>query len=204
MNVNGIGAGYPAWRDKERTQRNGSGTGFAGRMADMVGANADSRKTNAVSRRDNYVGGNAADIYGIGVMREDQMAIQKDAKTGIDASNSHTWLSKINSAKLLDNDMAPFDYFGRSNKGNSVRESNKEINRTDREEKTETNIIVKPDGSRVLVVTMSIGGMETTMSLEISKPTETPTENAKQDTNNTPTAENDTVSDGMSNISSEA
>ncbi|MCI8338347.1 MAG: hypothetical protein HFH62_06660, partial [Lachnospiraceae bacterium] len=63
---------------------------------------------------------------------------------------------------------------------------------------------VKPDGSRVLVMTMSIGGMETTMSLEISKPTEAPNENSEHDTNNTPAAENDTVSNEMSNVSSEA
>lgn len=36
---------------------------------------------------------------------------------------------------------------------------------------TDSDIIVKPDGSRVLVVTTNIGGMKTTMSLEISKPT---------------------------------
>lgn len=41
----------------------------------------------------------------------------------------------------------------------------------DQESETRTDIIVKPDGSRVLVVTMKIGGMETTMSLELSKPT---------------------------------
>lgn len=34
-----------------------------------------------------------------------------------------------------------------------------------------TDIIVKPDGSRVLVVTMNVGGMKTTMIMEISKPT---------------------------------
>ena len=34
MSVNGIGAGYPAWRDVGKTQRNSSGTGFAGRMVD--------------------------------------------------------------------------------------------------------------------------------------------------------------------------
>ncbi len=46
------------------------------------------------------------------------------------------------------------------------------INYADREEtgdgSSKTNIIVKPDGSRVLVVTMNIGGMETNMSLKIS------------------------------------
>ena len=36
---------------------------------------------------------------------------------------------------------------------------------------TDTDIVVKADGSRVLVITTSVGGMQTTMSLEISKPT---------------------------------
>lgn len=37
--------------------------------------------------------------------------------------------------------------------------------------KTESQIIVKSDGSRILVVTTNAGGMQTTMSLEICKPT---------------------------------
>jgi len=83
--------------------------------------------------------------------------------------------------------------------------SDEELEQVDKQEsESKTEIIVKPDGSRVLVMTMSIGGMETTMCLEISKPTEAPTENTKQDTNNTPIAENDTVSDEMSNISRES
>ncbi len=83
--------------------------------------------------------------------------------------------------------------------------SDEELEQVDKQEsESKTEIIVKPDGSRVLVMTMSIGGMETTMCLEISKPTEAPTENTKQDTNNTPMAENDTVSDEMSNISRES
>ena len=83
--------------------------------------------------------------------------------------------------------------------------SDEELKQEDKQEsESKTEIIVKPDGSRVLVMTMSIGGMETTMSLEISKPTEAPNENAKQETDNTPTAENDTVSNEMSNVSSEA
>ena len=67
-------------------------------------------------------------------------------------------------------------------------------------------IIVKPDGSRVLVMTMSVGGMETTMSLEISKPTKAPNQNSKQDTNNDmpfTDAEQDTASDEISNIATE-
>ena len=83
--------------------------------------------------------------------------------------------------------------------------SDEESKQEDKQEsESKTEIIVKPDGSRVLVMTMSIGGMETTMSLEISKPTEAPNENSEHDTNNTPTAENDTGSNEMSNVSSEA
>ncbi len=51
-----------------------------------------------------------------------------------------------------------------------MKQGNKEIEKA----KTESDIIVKPDGSRVLVVTTRVGGMETTMSLEISKPTDMP------------------------------
>lgn len=58
----------------------------------------------------------------------------------------------------------------------------KEIKEQEEESKTDTNIIVKPDGSRVLVITMSVGGMETTMSLEISKPTAMQNDTSKQDT----------------------
>lgn len=50
------------------------------------------------------------------------------------------------------------------------------------ESETSTNIIVKRDGSRVLVVTINLGGMETTMSLEISKPTEFANEHTADDT----------------------
>ena len=83
--------------------------------------------------------------------------------------------------------------------------SDEELEQVNKQEsESKTDIIVKPDGSRVLVMTMSIGGMETTMSLEISKPTEAPNENSEHDTNNTLTAENDTVSNEMSNVSSEA
>ena len=33
MSINGVGAGYPAWRETGKTQRNNSGTGFANKMA---------------------------------------------------------------------------------------------------------------------------------------------------------------------------
>ncbi len=68
-----------------------------------------------------------------------------------------------------------------------------------RKSETDTEMIVKPDGSRVLVMTMNVGGMETTMSLEISKPTKAPNENAKQDAD-----EHNAVSDEIPHVSSEA
>lgn len=44
------------------------------------------------------------------------------------------------------------------------------------EERTDTDVITKADGSRVLVVTTNIGGMSTVMSLKISDPTDMPNE----------------------------
>ncbi len=41
-----------------------------------------------------------------------------------------------------------------------------------REGQTKSEIVVKPDGSRVLMITMSIGGMEAVTSVEISEPTD--------------------------------
>lgn len=41
----------------------------------------------------------------------------------------------------------------------------------DEESKTDSEVIVKPDGSRVLVTTTQVGGMEMVMSIKISEPT---------------------------------
>ena len=74
------------------------------------------------------------------------------------------------------------------------------------ESETKTEIIVKPDGSRVLVMTTSVGGMETTMSLEISKPTKALNESSKQDIENRISnmdPEMNMVADEMSNTSIE-
>lgn len=79
----------------------------------------------------------------------------------------------------------------------SEKETKQDIDKEDSESKTD--IIVKPDGSRVLVVTMNIGGMETTMSLEISKPTAIQNDSANQtiDNNNILTLETNTISNEM-------
>lgn len=47
------------------------------------------------------------------------------------------------------------------------------------ESQTKTDIIVRSDGSRVLVVTTTIGGMQTNMSLKISDATDMPNENER-------------------------
>lgn len=45
------------------------------------------------------------------------------------------------------------------------------------EQKTDTEIIVKPDGSKIMMTTVRVGGMETVMSMEIAKPTNILAEN---------------------------
>ncbi len=44
----------------------------------------------------------------------------------------------------------------------------------DEKEDSSSQIIVKPDGSRVLIITTKVGGMETNMSIKISEPTYMP------------------------------
>lgn len=39
------------------------------------------------------------------------------------------------------------------------------------EEETKTEIVVKPDGSKVLMITVTVGGQEAVTSVELSKPT---------------------------------
>ena len=51
----------------------------------------------------------------------------------------------------------------------SVQSQNREVSD---EGQTKSEIVVKPDGARVLMITMSIGGMETVTSIEIFKPTD--------------------------------
>ena len=50
-----------------------------------------------------------------------------------------------------------------------VESQNREVSD---EGQTKSEIVVRPDGSRVLMITMSIGGMEAVTSVEISKPTD--------------------------------
>jgi len=50
--------------------------------------------------------------------------------------------------------------------------------------KTESEIIVKPDGSRVLMITMNIGGTQASMSLRISDPTDMQNNISKQENHN--------------------
>lgn len=54
---------------------------------------------------------------------------------------------------------------------NSSKNEENEKSEDAEESKTESEVIVKPDGSRVLIMTTQVGGMETVMSLKISEPT---------------------------------
>ncbi|HEX3077820.1 MAG TPA: hypothetical protein VHQ24_13235 [Lachnospiraceae bacterium] len=79
-----------------------------------------------------------------------------------------------------------FDYYVQqrdTRKGNMESEKKSPSNRfedsisdirkkkSDSASDTDSNIVVKPDGSKVLVVTTKVGGMETTMSIKLSEPT---------------------------------
>lgn len=55
----------------------------------------------------------------------------------------------------------------------SISESSKQKeDLTEEESKTDTQILVRPDGSRVLLIKVMVAGMETTMSLKLSEATD--------------------------------
>ncbi len=66
------------------------------------------------------------------------------------------------------------DYDEELMENTALKENEDSEKSTENQEKTDskTNIIVKADGSRVLMITTKIGGMESVMSMEISKPTD--------------------------------
>ncbi len=53
--------------------------------------------------------------------------------------------------------------------------------KTEKESQVDANVQVKADGSRILVMTRRLGGMATTTSVEISKPTKLPNEGKGQE-----------------------
>lgn len=53
---------------------------------------------------------------------------------------------------------------------NSAKSENDKKSEDTEESKTDSEVIVKPDGSKVLMMTTHVGGMETVMSLQISEP----------------------------------
>lgn len=181
MSISGINSNYPTGYETRRITRNTSGKDFD---STALGENRYIKKFADTTRQTSVL-----DIY------------NSMSKFGGN-------ISKAVDTKSIENAAGWEDWFKESENDYEKVLSDEELEQAgSQESETKTEIIVKPDGSRVLVMTMSIGGMETTMSLEISKPTKATNENSKQDTdNNMPSSdvEMDTVSDDMSDISTEA
>lgn len=179
MSIGGITSDYPAGYEGKRATRRAAGNRFDN--TDLVG-NGQIKKPADTTRQTSVL-----DIYNN--MRKFGGNRSKAAETNSILSQSHA----IGGAAEIDEHEIQMS--------SEMKEFQPE-QAADQESETKTEIIVKSDGSRVLVMTMSVGGMETTVSLEISKPTKAPNDNSRQDTDNhMPAAENDTVSDEMTDIS---
>lgn len=173
MSIGRITSNYPAGYEAKRTARNSSGKGF----------------DNAALGETDYI---------------KKFADTTRQTSALDIYNS---MSKFggNVSKIVETkSMLPQSHVIAGAAEDAVREmqmSEEELKQTaEQESETKTEIIVNPDGSRVLVMTTSVGGMETTMSLEISKPTKAPNEYSKQAADNnisTVDTEMNTVSDEM-------
>lgn len=59
-----------------------------------------------------------------------------------------------------------------------ILDKDSEQQATKTESTTDSKVVVKADGSRVLMITINVNGIKMTMSLEISKPSDTTTLNA--------------------------
>jgi hypothetical protein len=95
--------------------------------------------------------------------KEDYSSIRKDLDSPNDrfrSENKEFWKTYL-SAKSINYEEAEIG---------DARENLKEY--APDNSKTKSDIIVKPDGSRVLVITVTVGGMDVTTSIEISKPTD--------------------------------
>ena len=214
MSINGIGTGYLAWRETGNAQKNSSGTGFANKMAgaDMAGS-VPSQRTSVRTAGQN----SALDAYrasAVSAVRNVKPAyetyesenyrIVQDGETGKQFLISRHGVMSYVPLELDDELKEALQKVV----GVDTLETEDGLGNVSDEKKTEnkTDIIVKPDGSRVLVVTMSVGGMETTMSIEISKPTNMQNDNLKHDNDNggIPVSESETISNDISDSVSEA
>lgn len=95
------------------------------------------------------------------------------------------WLEIIKKVMQMQYDAGNLQgYLGYKRFLNVLEEGKKENEKKENEKKAkseskvETDIQVKPDGSRVLMMTRQVGGMMTTTSIELSKPTSMPNDNA--------------------------
>ena len=92
-----------------------------------------------------------------------------------DYMNGGLYRQAMDGRKLLDIfDSHIEKYF---NQEEEPEEEKKELE----ESTTDTDIVVKPDGSRVLVMTTHVGGMSATVSMKLSEPTKMPDESREID-----------------------
>lgn len=97
----------------------------------------------------------------------DYSAARQYLAAGVEASNCKAWLNQFPGAQLWDTDVKPPEH---TNERSLLLDKNTPA--VEQDSNTHSEIIVRPDGSRVLVITMDIAGTQTAMSLQISEPTD--------------------------------
>lgn len=161
MSINGIVMSdhSTSWRNR-KAQKNILGTNFALHMSGANMGNADDQASGTASGNGTVAGTSfGRDTYVSGA-------------------------SGIHAAGVYFKDTEPPDCHGQ--RPLPRNEANTPSGGQDTD--TSSEIIVRPDGSRVLMITVDIGGTQTAMSLQISEPTDVQNDIAKQesDSNGTP------------------
>ncbi len=162
---------YHTFMEKE-TKKNAPGASFALHMADADRAASGSRALGTAVRRS----------VGTGTFSPRDHYV-----TGESHPCAVGTYSKESAFRTMTPDEEPPDRQGRSVL------SDREPNASSGEEDTNTSseIIIRPDGSRVLMITVDIGGAQSVMSLQISEPTDMQNDisNPENDSGETPAYE---------------
>lgn len=119
-----------------------------------------------VQTKARYAQGGKGEKMRIGLNGMDMEAYRIDRHTSGKTGRNQALLRKTEFARAYEEAV--------SEEPELEEESTKGAAEKKEEAKTETDVIVKPDGSRVLVMTTHIGSMSATVSLKISEPTDLP------------------------------
>lgn len=117
-------------------------------------------------------------INGIGqYYYQDNTASNKRNQSKAEPFSRHRFEAESNPEEIRQNASVQDIYEAYKSKSHAIEQNDEEKEKEDDEQKTDTEIVVKADGSKIMMTTIRVGGTETVMSVELAKPTDYPSGN---------------------------